>query len=806
MDFDTGGPGFAAGQEQESAAQVCKWGAKSTVVDLFGSVPLAAGRAGLVPVTIDALPPDDFQQPDSNSHQERRARRGGIRNVRSQIIAVLGAAALATLAGQVTWAQAAGHSSLRVDAQRLLAADRPANAGQWMSYGRDYSEQRFSPLKQIDADNARRLGLAWYGDLTERGGSYETTPLVVDGRIFVTTPWSKVYAFDAKTGQRLWKYDPKVPGEWAVKLCCGIVNRGAAVWKGKVIWGTLDGRLIAVDVRSGKKVWAVQATDPRKALSITGAPRIADGRIFIGEAGSEFEQRGYLAAYDAATGKELWRWWAVPGDPSKAFEQPELKWAAKTWSGEWWKAGGGGTPWDGINYDPVTDLVYVGTGNGAPWPSEIRSPGGGDNLFTSSIVALEAKTGKFRWYYQETPQDSFDFDSTQQIMTADIVIDGAKRHVVMHAPKNGMFYVIDAASGKLLAGKPYVPTVNWMTGLDAHGRPILNPAANYGKTGRGFNVVPSAGGAHSWHPMAFNPKTGLVYIPTNYSSFPLVAEAGAKMGNQLLSINVAKCPSDPAPKLEGEGSYLLAWDPVKMKAAWKQPQGTSRSGVMTTAGNLVFQGSAPRSFSAFRADTGERVWTTDTQANIVGGSVSYAVDGEQYVAVVAGTSGFGGYWAPTYSRLLVYKLDGKAVLPAPAPYTPPVLNPPPEFGNEGQLAVGEHQYESHCASCHGTNTARVSSIFPDLRYAGALWGADAFKSIVIGGALQANGMVSFRKTLTPQDAEAIRAYVVRLANQAKNEPTRGRVGRGLCAAPPVGVRAAVPSAPEATTAPPTLHQ
>ena len=747
--------------------------------------------------------------------------------MRSQIIAALCAASLATVASLLAPTAAVGASYRGVDAKRLLTADSPANAGEWMSYGRDYSEQRFSPLTQINADNIKRLGLAWYADLSERGGSYETTPIEVDGRLFITSPWSKVYAFDARSGQELWKYDPKVPGEYAVKLCCGIVNRGVAVWKGKVIWGTLDGRLIAVDAGTGRKVWEVQATDPAKTLSITGAPRIADGRIFIGEAGSEFEQRGYMAAYSAENGKELWRWWSVPGDPSKPFEQPELQWAAKTWTGEWWKAGGGGTPWDGIIYDPPTGLVFIGTGNGAPWPAEIRSPGGGDNLFTSSVVALDAKTGKYKWHYQETPSDSFDFDSTSGFMTADLVIDGRKRHVLMHAPKNGMFYVLDAFTGKLLAAKPYVPTVNWMTGLDKNGKPILNPEANYGKTGRGFNIVPSAGGAHSWHPMAFDPQTGYAYIPTNYSSFPLVAEAGAKMGNQLLSINVAKHPQDPPPKLAGAGNYLLAWDPVNMKPVWEQRQGGARAGVLTTAGNLVFQGyttfppgphADPPNFSAFRADTGERLWKAETQAGIVGGAVSYTVDGEQYIAVVAGTSARGGYWAPTYARVLVYKLDGKLQLPPAAPYTPPPLNPPPEFGDRGQLEVGEHQYTSHCASCHGAaDTLRVSSLFPDLRYAGALWGAEAFKAIVIGGALQNNGMVSFGKVLTPQDAEAIRAYVVHLANEAKNEPPApGRFGAGPGGGAGAGApgSAAAAPAPGASgsgskavpAAPPALHQ
>jgi len=694
--------------------------------------------------------------------------------VRSHIIAAFGAASLGVVAGFLAPTQAAGRAYGAVDASRLLAADSPANAGQWMSYGRTYSEQRFSPLKQINASNVMHLGLAWYAGLAERGGAYETTPLVVGGVIYVTAPWSKVYAFDAKSGRRLWKYDPKVPGPWAVNLCCGIVNRGVAVWNGNVIWGTLDGRLIAVSARTGKLIWQTQVTDPHKPQSITGAPIAADGLVFIGEGGSEYEQRGYVSAYSAATGKRVWRWWAVPGNPAKGFSrQPELKWAAKTWRGNWWTRGGGGTPWDGLTFDPVTGLLYVGTGNGAPWPAWLRSPGGGANLFTSSIVALDAKTGKFRWYYQETPQDSFDFDSTSPIMTANLVIDGKRRHVVMQAPKNGIFYVLDAATGKLLAAKPFVPSVDWMTAFKANGEPILNPAADYGKTGKGFYVIPGPD-AHSWYPMAFNPDTGLVYIPTHYGSFPLFAQAHAKMGNQLDWINIAVCPKASAPKLKDAGSYLLAWDPVHMRAVWAQWQGGFRSGVMTTAGNVVFQGSSPHNLSAYRANTGERLWTTDTQSGIAGGPATYSIDGVQYVAVVSGTShGFNrDYWAPTYARLLVYKLGGKAKLPPAEPYKPPVLNPPPDFGSKTLVAQGQAQYDTHCASCHGNNS-KVSTLFPDLRYASELWSPAAFDAIVIDGALQSQGMVSFRKMVTPENANAIRAYVVHLANQAKSSPDRG---------------------------------
>jgi len=645
------------------------------------------------------------------------------------------------------------------------------NDSQWSSYGNNYSEQRYSPLDQIKPDNIDELELAWFGDLAERGGSYETTPLVVDGRIYVSSPWSKVYAFDAQSGEQLWKYDPKVPGEWAVNLCCGIVNRGVAAWDGMIIWGTLDGRLVAVDAVTGELAWEVQATDREKQLSITGAPRIANGRIFIGEAGSEFHMRGYMAAYDASNGEELWRWWAVPGNPELGFEQPELEWAAETWNGDWWETGGGGTPWDAITYDPETDMVIIGTGNGAPWPAEIRSPGGGDNLFTASIVALDASTGEYRWHYQTTPEDSWDFDNTQQLVTADLMIDGVERHVVMQAPKNGVFYMIEVATGEVLSADLYVPTANWMLGFDENFRPIINPEANYGAFGdRGFHVVPSAGGAHSWHPMAFNPDTGYMYIPTNYGSFPLVAEAGAKMGNQLLSINVGKRPQDPAPELEGAGSYLLAWDPVAKEAVWQQRQGGSRSGVLTTAGNLVFQGTSDSTFSAFRADTGDRVWTTDTQSGIVGGAASYEIDGEQYIAVVAGQSRRGaGYWAPNYARLLVYKIGGTATLPEMISYTPPELNPPENFGSPELLAQGESHYNEHCASCHGNN-GRVSSLFPDLKVAAALNNAALFNAIVIDGALQNNGMVSFADYLTAEDANAVRAYVVSLANEAKNAP------------------------------------
>ncbi len=727
----------------------------------------------------------------------------GIPKMRKPLLSILSAATMVVLAGF------AGQSSAQVDTARIKASTTPANAGQWMAYGRDYSEQHYSPLKQITPDNIAKLNLAWFGDLAEKGGSYETTPVVVDGIIYVTSPWSKVYAFDAKTGKALWKYDPMVAGSWAVNLCCGIVNRGVAVWKDKVIVGTLDGRLVAINAKTGKKVWDKQVTDPTKQLSITGAPRIADGRIFIGEAGSEFHQRGYMAAYDVDNGKELWRWWAVPGNPELGFEQPELAMAAKTWSGEWWKTGGGGTPWDGILYDPETDLVIFGTGNGAPWPADVRSPGGGNNLFTSSIVAVEAKTGKYVWHYQAVPMDSFDFDNTSPLATADLMINGKKTHVVMQAPKDGVFYVIEAATGRVVSAELFVPTGNWLTGFNKEDNwsPILNPDSNYGKTGRGWFIVPFQ--THVWNPMAFNPNTGLMYIPARYGSYGMVAEAGAKMGNQLLSINLQKKPEMPGPKLENPGSYLLAWDPINQKEVWKSRDGSGNAGIMTTAGNLVFQGTGQSNFSAFRADNGEKVWTAEVQAGIAGGPASYEIDGEQYVAVVAGQAGRGGYWAPNYARLLVYKVGGKAELPPTVSYTPPVLNPPANYGDATLLANGEKHFTEHCGSCHGVANGRpVSSLFPDIRYAAALNSPELFKAIVIDGILQKNGMVSFAKMLKPAEAESIRAYVVSLANIAKNAPPAPPFG----GPPPAAAAAPAAAAPAPTPAPaqpaaqPALHQ
>jgi PQQ-dependent dehydrogenase (methanol/ethanol family) len=676
-------------------------------------------------------------------------------------------------------------------------------------HGGNDGEQRYSALKQINADNVSQLGLAWYAEMTERG-QWQSTPIVVEGRIYVTTPWSKLYAFDAVTGKLLWKYDPKVPRELAAtSLCCNNSNRGATFWKGKLIWGTLDGRLVAVDAKDGTKVWEAQTTDPKEAMTITGAPRVGDGLVFIGQGGGEFFQRGYLSAWDADTGKFKWKFYVVPGNPANgpdgAASDSVMPMAAKTWSGEWWKTGGGGTPWDGIVYDPQTDLVIFGTGNGAPWPSALRSPGGGDNLFTASIVALDAKTGHYRWHYQAVPEDNFDFDNTSPLTTADLVINGEKKHVVMQIPKDGLFYVIEAATGKVLNAQLVVPFANWLTGFDKakNWKPILNPEANIGLTNKGWYVVPFQ--THVWYPQSFNPNTGLMYFGVRYATYGMVAEAGAKMGNQLLWINIAKRPEMPPPHLEGTGGWLTAWDPVHQKEVWRsqtpsgQPaagEGGAASGTMTTAGNLVFQGTAPHNFTAFRADTGEKLWSADSGTGISPGSVTYEINGVQYIAVVAGGAGTSG------NRLLVYKLGGNVALPPVQPLTLPVLNPPAEFGTPEQLALGKEKYTQNCTICH--EGVRMAGGFPDLRYSALLLSAEGFKAVVYDGVLTENGMLSFKKALSQQDVEAIRAHLAALANDLKRHPQPAFAGFGGPRPPPAPAPAQSPGTP--TSPPVGLYQ
>ena len=655
----------------------------------------------------------------------------------------------------------------------------------WLSYGRTYDEQRFSPLGKINAGNVGGLGLAWYADLdTQRG--QEATPLEVDGKLYITTAWSMVKVYDARTGAPLWSYDPKVPREVLVKTCCDAVNRGVAIWHDKVYVATLDGRLVALDAASGKVVWTTVTFDPKLPHVITGAPRIVKGKVIIGAAGAEYITRGFISAYDAQTGKQVWRFYTVPGDPAKGFENKAMAAAAKTWTGEWWKLGGGGTVWDSVSYDPDLDLLFFGTGNAGPWNASIRSPGGGDNLYASSIVAVRPDTGEYVWHFQEVPGERWDFDATQQIIIATIPINGQPRRVLMQAPKNGYFYVLDAKTGQFLSGKPFTPTITWTTGLDpATGRPAQVAAANYDITGKPFISAPGAIGAHSWQPMAFSPKTGLVYIPANEAAFPYLG-AGKDWKPEPVGFNTAMngaavaMPADPkarAAALKASTGTLIAWDPVAQKAAWRVPHvGPSNGGVLATAGNLVFQGTAAGDFEAYSADKGQRLWSTPVQTGVIAAPMTYSINGEQYVAILAG---WGGVWdiatgvladksgtTRNISRLLVFKIGGTAKLPPPPPLKAMPFDPPPVTAPPAVAQAGGALFGRYCAVCHG-DAAVAGGINPDLRHSGMINKAADFKKIVIDGAYKDQGMVSFAGAISPADAEAIRAYLIKRANEDK---------------------------------------
>ena len=466
------------------------------------------------------------------------------------------------------------------------ATDYPEN---WLTYGQTYAEERFSTLDQISIQNVRGLKLAWSAPLgTKRG--LEATPLVVEGVMYVSGPWGKVFALDAQNGNRFWAYDPKVPGAYGQKACCDIVNRGVALYKGSIYVGTLDGRLVALDAKSGLVKWEQQTVDREKAYTITGAPRVFDGKVFIGNSGAEYGVRGYVSAYDALTGELVWRFYTVPGDPSEPFEHPELEWAAKTWTGTWWEYGGGGTVWDAMTYDPQLGLVYIGTGNGSPWNQQHRSPNGGDNLFLSSILALEVETGKLAWHYQTTPGDSWDFTATQQIILADLEIEGAQRRVLMQAPKNGFFYILDRSDGTLLSAEPYV-YVNWAKYIDNKtGRPVENDFGRYQNLNS--EVFPSPWGGHNWQPMAYNLQTGLVYIPTHeigmmfghdpywtFDSSSVRFNTGLRYNRKYPTRRDSLAPSSvPSEKLS-------AWDPIVQQEVWNVAYSSIyNGGVLTTAG------------------------------------------------------------------------------------------------------------------------------------------------------------------------------------------------------------------------------
>ena len=659
-----------------------------------------------------------------------------------------------------------------LDDATLRNTDR--DASNWLMYGRTYDDHRFSPLAQINEQSIAKLGLAWSREFgTTRG--LEASPLVKDGIIYTTGNWSAVYAIDAKTGAVRWTYDPKVARARAYFICCDVVNRGVALYRGKVYVGTLDGRLIALDERNGTPVWEISTADSaNKPYAITGAPRIAGGKVLIGNAGAEYGVRGYISAFDAETGKMAWRFYTVPGDPSKGFESKAMEIAAKTWNGQWWKTGGGGTTWEGIVYDPALDLVYFGTGNPTAWYRSLRG-GNGDSLYAASILAVHARTGELAWYFQTTPGDSWDFDSTQPLVQADLSIGGRTRKVIMQANKNGFFYVLDRATGEFLSGKPFVSGITWAAGLDPKtGRPIEVKSISE----KPAIISPAPDGAHNWNPMAYSPATGLVYLP-------------AKTGTQFLHVPDSKWQYNPDRNNLGrdaryEGPLnaklaampnptgaLLAWDPVKQRAAWsaRYPVAVG-GGVLATAGNLVFQGRADGILAAYRATDGKQLWSFDAGTGIMAPPVTYQVDGVQYVSVMVGWGGPDGLgndsvWGPVkpgYGRMLTFTLGGHAAFKAPdfGHAGPPPMPTVKVDTSPAVLHQGKILFDDNCAACHGANV--VAGPMPDLRYASTQT-LEGIQAIVLGGARASRGMPSFRKILTADQVRTIQAYIVSRARE-----------------------------------------
>ena len=667
-----------------------------------------------------------------------------------------------------------------IDDKRIIEAEgEPEN---WIAHGRTYEEQRFSPLTKINKESVSDLGLAWYKDMgTNR--ALEATPIVVDGIMFFTSTWSRVYAVEAKTGETLWSFDPEVPGEWARKACCDIVNRGVAVYQGKVFFASLDGRLFSLNAETGEKIWEVDTiTDRTRAYTITGAPRVAKGKVYIGNGGAEYGVRGYVTAYDTETGEQVWRFFTVPGDPSLGFEDPAMEMAAKTWKGtNWWEFGGGGTVWNSIVYDPDFNNIYLGVGNGSPWTREIRSPGGGDNLFLASIVAVDADTGKYKWHYQTTPGDNWDYTAVQDMALADMEIDGEKKKVLLQAPKNGFFYVIDRSNGKVLRAHPFA-AVTWATHVDLEtGRPVENPEVDYSENGAW--VLPGPLGAHNWQAMSVDLEAGLVYIPTQENAFFYAIQEDYKktgiykrnpgrwnMGIEMSSLAqniLANLESQPTP-----GGFLKAFNPLTGETKWSVPiPHYWNGGVLATAGGLVFQGDALGIFSAYDKETGERLWEFNTYTSMLAPPITFEIDGEQYVSILTGSGGgdlFGGEPLPpieiqasltynNFGRLLVFKLDGQKKIPIPDVRDKTVPEQQLADVSADKIRNGESNYNDYCAVCHGFIVKSAGGV-PDLRKM-TTGTHDLFNKIVLEGILGSNGMAGFADVISEEEVENIHHYI-----------------------------------------------
>lgn len=670
-----------------------------------------------------------------------------------------------------------------IDTAAIVANDD--GDAEWPSYGLNYGETRYSELADINTENVSKLGLAWSYDLESIRG-VEATPIVVDGVMYVTGSWSIVHALDAVTGEKKWVYDPEVDRGWGYKGCCDVVNRGVAVYEGKVFVGAYDGYLHAIDAKTGERVWKVdtiaQGRKEGRAYTITGAPRAVKGKIIIGNGGAEYGVRGYVTAYDAETGKQAWRFYTVP-NPGDEQESEALEMALKTWDqegGAWKEAGGGGTVWDAMAYDPELDLFYIGVGNGSPWNAKMRSPAGGDNLFLSSIVALKPDTGEYVWHYQGTPGDNWDFTHTQHIIVTTLKIDGKDRKVVMQAPKNGFFYVLDAATGEFISAENFVP-VSWATGYDENGRPIETPEARDTGDGKVFETIPSAYGAHNWHPMSFNPETGLVYIPAQHVPLTVTdtkdwelnkMKPGAAMSglgwNFGFDFNIKPPEATPMGK-------LVAWDPIEQKEVWSVTHPAPwNAGTLTTAGNLVFQGTAHGTFAAYDAKSGDKVWETPVTSGVVAAPMTFEKDDVQYISLAVGWGGVFGETiraAPnvTPGKVLTFKVGGSAEMPEMVAAAELELLPAKTVDYTPEdVQAGAGLYVANCLFCHGVPAVHNGGNIPNLGYSKAAVIQDSAKWILEGAAAE-KGMPSFKGKLTEEQIADIMAFVQFLADQERGK-------------------------------------
>jgi quinohemoprotein ethanol dehydrogenase len=663
-----------------------------------------------------------------------------------------------------------------IDQDRVLNA--PSEPENWVTLGGNYQMQHYSPLKEINKQNIKSLGLAWEYDASSRRGrtqrGLEATPIVVDGLMYTSGAWGVVYALDAKTGKEIWRYDPEIDGNYARRACCDVVNRGVQVWKGKVYIGVLDGYLVCLDAGTGKILWRTDTfTDRSRFYTITSPPQIAGNVVVIGNSGGEFGVRGYITAYDLNTGKQAWRFFIVPGDPAKGFEHPEMEMAAKTWDpNSNWEAGLGGTVWGEFTYDPILNLLYVGTGNSSPYPIWFRSPNGGDNLFLASVLAINPDDGKLKWHYQTTPGEIWDYTTTSTMTLADLKIAGRDRQVLMTAPKNGFFYVLDRATGELLSAKNFVP-VNWASGIDMKtGRPILTKDGWFKDEPK--IIYPGAAGGHSWQPMSFSPEINMVYIPAMHMPFYYESNKSFRYNRDdntgvtlKIDLDSAMSAKNKIPKAE---AYLLAWDPINQKEVWRVNSKTIdfNGGVLSTAGGLVFQGTTDGFFYVYDATTGEQLKEIEIGTGIMAAPMTYKIDDEQYVAVMAGYGGAVLSFVPAGAaieknqnkgRILVFKLNGGETTLSPTKEITSIPKPPNKKLSDESIAKGKILYSQLCGICHGGFGNNHHSAYLDLGYMSENT-HDQFSKIVLEGSLSSYGMASFADVLDNEKVEAIHDFII----------------------------------------------